>query len=215
MFPLCRCRAENLNQSPCEHSDEERSMIRTWVTEELKVGVQNEYRVTKIFEVYHFREKSSRLFKSYIDLFLKIKQENSGYPSDCTTDEKKTAYIQQYYEKEGVQLNPAEIQKKKKKIREATSCEIGIEWWGMNIYKSQLTCVNSLPSFNNLIAVPTKNIKDVYLPTPEVVAIVWDSKKDFIPQDTGTNIFLAAFTTAWAGLKLIRNGQAGGSCSVS
>ncbi|GBL77940.1 hypothetical protein AVEN_143270-1 [Araneus ventricosus] len=40
MFPLCRCCAGNLNQSPCEHSDEERSMIGTWVTEELKVAVQ-------------------------------------------------------------------------------------------------------------------------------------------------------------------------------
>ncbi|GBN97164.1 hypothetical protein AVEN_10442-1 [Araneus ventricosus] len=50
--------------------------------------------------------------------------------------------------------------------------------------------------------IPQKNVKDVYLPTPEVAAIVWESKKDFIPQDTVTNIFLAAFTTAWARLKL-------------
>ncbi|GBN24008.1 hypothetical protein AVEN_153275-1 [Araneus ventricosus] len=43
---------------------------------------------------------------------------------------------------------------------------------------------------------------DVYLPTPEVAAIVWDSKKGFIPKDTGTNIFLATFTTARARIKL-------------
>ncbi|GBM42294.1 hypothetical protein AVEN_235007-1 [Araneus ventricosus] len=112
MFPLCPFCAETLSQSPCEHSDEERSMVGTWVTEEVKVAIQKGYRITKIFEVYHFREKSSnRLFKSYIDLFLKMKQESSGYPSDCSTDEEKTAYVQQYYEKEGVQQNPAEIQK--------------------------------------------------------------------------------------------------------
>ncbi|GBM31280.1 hypothetical protein AVEN_91282-1 [Araneus ventricosus] len=90
MFSLCRCCTENLNQSPCEHSDEERSMIGTWITEENKsIAVQKGYR-----------------------------------------------------------------------------------------------------------------FKDVYLPKPEVAAIVWDSKKDFIPQDTRTNIFLAAFTTTWARLKL-------------
>ncbi|GBN97163.1 hypothetical protein AVEN_10441-1 [Araneus ventricosus] len=110
MFPLCHCCAETLNQSLCEHSDEERSMIGTWVTEEVKVAIQKGYRITKIFKVYHFKEKSDRLFKSYIDLFLKIKQESSGYPSNCSTDAEKTAYVQQYYEKEGVQLNPAEIQ---------------------------------------------------------------------------------------------------------
>ncbi|XP_055925975.1 uncharacterized protein LOC129957588 [Argiope bruennichi] len=72
----------------------------------------------------------------------------------------------------------------------------------MNINKCHLSYVDSLPAFNKMLADPTKNVKDVYLPTPEVAAIVWDSKKEFIPQDTGTNIFLAAFTTAWARLKL-------------
>ncbi|GBL77939.1 hypothetical protein AVEN_143269-1 [Araneus ventricosus] len=72
----------------------------------------------------------------------------------------------------------------------------------MNINKSQLTHINSPPSFNKLLADPTKNVKDVYLPTPEVAAIVCDSKKDFIPQDTGTNIFLGIFMIAWARLKL-------------
>lgn len=30
----------------------------------------------------------------------------------------------------------------------------------------------------------------------------WELEKEFIAQDTTTNIFLAAFTTAWARLKL-------------
>lgn len=42
----------------------------------------------------------------------------------------------------------------------------------------------------------------MYFPTSEVSALQWDSTEDFIPQDTSTNIFLAAFTTAWARLKL-------------
>lgn len=45
-------------------------------------------------------------------------------------------------------------------------------------------------------------IKDVYLPTPEVAAIVWDTSKEFMEQDVSTNIFIAAFTTAWARIKL-------------
>ena len=34
--------------------------------------------------------------------------------------------------------------------------------------------------------------------TPEVIAIHWEKMKDFVPQDKCTNIFIAAFTTAWA-----------------
>ncbi|XP_055924592.1 uncharacterized protein LOC129956687 [Argiope bruennichi] len=110
-FPLCRCCAESLNQSSCHHSDEERSIVGTWVTEEVKLAVEKGYLISKIYEVYHFQEKSKCLFQSYIDLFLKIKQESSGYPSDCTTVEERASYIQQYFEKEGVLLNPAEIKK--------------------------------------------------------------------------------------------------------
>lgn len=42
----------------------------------------------------------------------------------------------------------------------------------------------------------------MYLPTPEVAALQWVSKSEFVPQDTSTNIFIAAFTTAWARMKL-------------
>ena len=42
----------------------------------------------------------------------------------------------------------------------------------------------------------------MYLPTPEVAALQWECHKDFVEQDASTNIFVAAFTTAWARLKL-------------
>ncbi|XP_035219689.1 uncharacterized protein LOC118192782 isoform X2 [Stegodyphus dumicola] len=72
----------------------------------------------------------------------------------------------------------------------------------MNVNKGQLTYVHTVPDFNKMMADPTKKIKDVFLPTPEVAAIQWESAKEFVPQDASTNIFLATFTTAWARLKL-------------
>ncbi|XP_054708018.1 uncharacterized protein LOC129228287 [Uloborus diversus] len=72
----------------------------------------------------------------------------------------------------------------------------------MNINKVQLTYVHSLPQFNKILADPTKNIKDIYLPTAEVAALVWDNQKEFVQQETTTNVFLAAFTTSWARMKL-------------
>ncbi|XP_035228066.1 uncharacterized protein LOC118200234 [Stegodyphus dumicola] len=123
------------------------------------------------------KQSSTSLFRSYIDLFLKIKQESSGWPSECVTEEARLKYIRQYEEREGVK-------------------------WGMNVNKAQLTYVHTVPDFNKMLADPTKKIKDVFLPTPEVAAIYWDSAKEFVPQDASTNIFLATFTTAWARLKL-------------
>lgn len=63
----------------------------------------------QIYEVYHFTSSSSTLFQSYIDLFLKIKQESSGWPVEYRTEEEKKRYIKEYYEKEGVHLDHCSI----------------------------------------------------------------------------------------------------------
>lgn len=65
----------------------------------------------QIFEVYHFKNTSNTLFRSFIDRFLKIKQESSGWPAGCVTEEQKMEYIRQYEEKEGVKLDPVCISK--------------------------------------------------------------------------------------------------------
>ena len=40
-----------------------------------------------------FLQQSDGLFKDYIDTFLKIKQESSGFPEECDTEEKKQQHI--------------------------------------------------------------------------------------------------------------------------
>ena len=42
---------------------------------------------------------------------MKIKQEASGWPTECNTDEKKTNYLQEYKDHEGIQLDPVKIEK--------------------------------------------------------------------------------------------------------
>lgn len=44
-------------------------------------------------------------------MFLKIKQESSGWPAECTTEDEKMEYIRQYEEREGVKLDPEAIQR--------------------------------------------------------------------------------------------------------
>ncbi|GFQ82694.1 uncharacterized protein TNCT_323521 [Trichonephila clavata] len=155
MFPLCRTCAETLNQNICSHTDEERSITGTWVTVEVKKAREKEYKIIKIYEVYHFQSSSNDLFRSYIDLFLKIKQEASGYQKGCLTEQQKSEYVISYSEKENIYLDK-----------------------------------------NSII------IKDVFLPTPEIAAFQWTQSNNFVTHDNSTNIFIAAFTTCHALLKL-------------
>ena len=71
--------------------------------------MQQGYQLLKIDEVWDFSEHTDGLFNDYVDTFLKIKQESSGFPAECDTDEKKAQYITDYATKEGIRLYPNQI----------------------------------------------------------------------------------------------------------
>ena len=110
MFPLCKTCADTLNQNPCTHTDEERAILGTWCHVELMRAIEKGYEVLEIHEVWHWEETTDELFKAYVDMYLKIKQEASGYPKHCVTDEQKQRYIDEYYEHEGIRLDPNKIE---------------------------------------------------------------------------------------------------------
>jgi hypothetical protein len=81
------------------------------VTSELQKALELGYRLDCIHEVWHFPESSHDLFASYINIFLKIKQEAYGFPDECQTPEQQQQYIQDILQREGILMNPADIQK--------------------------------------------------------------------------------------------------------
>lgn len=44
-------------------------------------------------------------------MLLKIKQESSGWPTNCDTSEQKEEYIREYFDREGIKLDPDLISK--------------------------------------------------------------------------------------------------------
>ncbi|KFM62281.1 hypothetical protein X975_02519, partial [Stegodyphus mimosarum] len=140
-------------------SDLRRALVGTWVTEEVKLAKKKGYRITHIYEVYHFQASSTSLFRSYIDLFLKIKQESSGWPSECVTSEARLQYIRQYEEREGVKLEAEKISKNPGR-RQVAKLALNSFWgrWGMNLNKGKLTYVHTVPDFNKMMVDPTKKV---------------------------------------------------------
>ena len=51
------------------------------------------------------------LFTSYINDFLRIKQESDGWPSGADTDEKKQAFLDEWKRREGIKLRPEKMVK--------------------------------------------------------------------------------------------------------
>ncbi|XP_067678388.1 uncharacterized protein [Haliotis asinina] len=118
-FPLCSTCADKEQQTACEHSDEQRTILGTWCTPEKLKAIEKGYQVIKVYEVYHWSETaqsdtetgSCGLFTDYINTFLKLKQQASGWPVWCETEDDKEKYIADYREKEGIQLDKDRIEK--------------------------------------------------------------------------------------------------------
>ena len=94
MFVLCcTCGKEGV-QGDCAHTDE-RSVTGTWVLLEIDKALALGCRMVTKYAAWHFEETTQYkdgvggLWAEYIDLWLKLKQEVSGYPSWCTTEELK------------------------------------------------------------------------------------------------------------------------------
>lgn len=76
MFPLCRICTETLQQTPCTHSDEERSLTGTWVTEEVKLALSEGYRLVKVYILKYcfflYFLFSNRVFIDILNVFSYI-----------------------------------------------------------------------------------------------------------------------------------------------
>ena len=120
VLPLCRaCVEEKMSMSflsrscVCNHTTEQRMLRGTWCTPELAKAVELGYTIVHIHEVWHFpeRQRKKGLFAPYVNKWLKIKQESSGYPSWVRTEEDKAQYVREYEVHEGIQLDPTMIRK--------------------------------------------------------------------------------------------------------
>ena len=111
LFCLCRtCVEEQSMRGQCQHiSDAERAISGTWVLDELRLDVTKGYKVLEIHEVYEYAvtqyDKASDeggLFVDYINTFLKLKAEASGYPSLVRSPSDKDRYIAETGQNEGI-----------------------------------------------------------------------------------------------------------------
>jgi len=83
-------------------------------------------------------------FAEYVNMFLKLKQESSGYPSWVQSEENKDQYIEDYRCAEGIALDKASISKNAGQ-RTLAKLKLNSMWgkWAQNQNKSQTTIINS------------------------------------------------------------------------
>ena len=213
MFPLCRTCANTMNTKGCKCSDEKRDLIGTWTTVDMEDALRVGYIVIKVYEVYHFEKRAkyergvegSGLFAEYVNLFLKGKQEASGWPSDDMTDEEKRLYVEDYARTEGVKLDPENISYNSGK--RATNKLLLNSFWGKfgeNSNHAISKVVTNTSELFNVMGDHSKTIKNANVFAPDRCFLTLEHSEGFTPEIPHVNVFIAAFTTANARRRLYR-----------
>ncbi|XP_046391618.1 uncharacterized protein LOC124159751 [Ischnura elegans] len=209
-FPLCRECALTENQDSCDHDEYERALKGTWVTNEVKKAVSLGYRILKMEEVWHYttteysREtRGGGLFSGYIDNFLKIKQEASGWPSWCTCEEKKRKYLKEFHEREGIALDGDKIEFNAGR-RSLSKLMLNSFWgkFGQRENLSRTGVIRKIDELYSLLTSPNTEVSRVIEVNDEVVYAHWEEVDEVISPAPSSNVVLANFTTAHARLEL-------------
>ena len=210
LFPLCAtCVQDEMPKRPwersaeCVHTEQQRALTGTWCSPELSKAVELGYQVQYIYEVWHFDETCEGLFKDYVNTWLKIKQEASGWPKGVNTEEEKQDYIQKYFEKEGIQLEYDRI-KYNPGLRTLAKMMLNSMWgkFGQRLNKTQLQTFDESQGFHRFLDTDTMDVRHVSVVNDQLVEVHYQYQDEDIPVSPNLNIFVACFTTCWARLRL-------------
>ena len=209
-FPLCKQCVSDEMEKPlserrytCPHTDKERMLHGTWCTPEIHKAVECGYKIVHIHEVWHFKSSKKGLFSNYVRQWLKVKQESAGYPQWANTEEQKTLYRTWYADHKGIQLVPNQITKNPG--RKATAKLMLNSFWGKfgeNLNKSQVTSITEAHSLFQMIEDPLHNVERIRICSEDLLEVVTKEEETNQLDNGKRNIFVAAFTTCHARLKL-------------
>ena len=209
-FPLCgECvKAEQkkplLQRSKvCPHSREERVLLGTWCTPEIEKAIEMGYELLDVHEVWNFEKSEGGLFAEYVDAWLKIKTEASGWPSDCDTEEKKRDYLRRFEKEEGISLEYDKV--KPNPGLKATAKLMLNSFWGKFGQRENLPQIEQCTTPDQLYKLlddDTLEVQNIRFCTEDVIEVIYIYREEAIVPNNRTNVFIAAFTTCWARLKL-------------
>ncbi|GAB0094162.1 DNA-directed DNA polymerase [Sergentomyia squamirostris] len=164
----------------------------------------------------HYKQKSiidldldenclpNALLFDYVDNFLKIKQQSSGWPTGTESDVAKENYIREYLEKEGIKLDPAEI-RVNKGMRSLAKIVLN-SLWGRFIMRDdhpKTQVCNSFEDLNKLISSEDIDILNFYYGGPKQLFVSYKYRYDAdAPVNKYGNIGVGICTTTNARIKL-------------
>ena len=191
------------NSSECRHSEEERLIWGTFTAHEVEKAIEKGSRMLQIHEIWHFENSSSDLFSEYVNYFLRIKQESSGFPEWVQMPEDWAKYVEDYYKHVGIHLRMDKIKYNPGLRAFAKLCLNSL--WGKFCQKDDrlnTEFVNDPLHFYKRLNGADVEMHDLCILNDDLVELVFKKKHEYEVENKLTNIFIGIFTTAWKRLEL-------------
>ena len=213
VFSLCRTCAELQQTAKCRHSPNKRALSETWTSVEVQKAVSLGYEVLQIHEVWHYptitqynhATGEGGLFAKYMNDFITIKMEASGYPSHVTTDEEKQSFVEEMKKVEGVTLAPAKVKKNPGARAVAKLCLNNL--WGKLAQRSNMSqhkYVREPREFFNLMCSDKYDVHECHFVDDECAYLTYKNAQGFEEPPPNTNAVIASYVTSHARLELYK-----------
>lgn len=208
MFVLCRTCGEKSMSEECTHNVDERALTGTWTMNEIRVAVEKSYVIIEMYELWvykmaYFENGEGGLFTDFINKFLKIKQEASGYPGWCQTPEDRSKYVDDYFQHENVKLDAEKITKNEG-LRSLAKLMLNSFWgkFGQRENQAKTSIIRQPAELFKMLVSPSIDVNNIQEVNDDVIVVNWQYSEDACEVLQSVNVVLAAFTTAQARLKL-------------
>uniref|UniRef100_A0A914I9Y5 DNA-directed DNA polymerase n=1 Tax=Globodera rostochiensis TaxID=31243 RepID=A0A914I9Y5_GLORO len=222
LFPLCRKCSELFpngaldREYSCPHfEDEDRGFSVTIPHIELAEALKVGYRVTRVYRAYNWplaSDWSGFLFHSYLEKFLKMKFEASGYPANCSEEgiseeeatARKQAYINKAFSVCQVRLNPDNI-KYNPGLRYVSKLCLN-SLWGRFALRNRLTKTEIIDNHADLAKLLNDDkidISSIDQLTEKFWMVCYKAKDEHVVEHDTSNVALALWTTSAARIHLL------------
>ena len=191
--------AKSKQQEKCKHSDDKREFIGTWTSDEVNMAVEKGYIITKIYEVWHFKNSSDNLFKEYIKKFMKLKLESTKY--NFKNDKEEMIFRNKVKKNLDIELGDLH---ENAGLRTISKMCLNSLWgkFGQRNNLKQNEYVTSVSEFYKILLDDKITDMNMNFINDDMVQISYTFKDEFVDNSFNTNIYVACFTTSSARLML-------------
>lgn len=154
---------------------------------------------------YEKEKNESGLFSDYIDSFLKVKAEASGYPKWVKTEEDKDNYIKQYFENESILLEKIKILKNAG-LRTLAKALLNFLYgkFGQRTDKCKKIVITDVVQLIELLSNENVEVLNMIQLTETSALFTYKYRKEANPETGYVNVSIAAYTTTHARIELYK-----------